>query len=97
MIEATPAHPQLAKRVELGGVVGILLQFVDPRVFRGFDGRGKIQQTTVQRGALLMFTASATGVSIEAPAAGAAAGVLKATVRQGPFEAALELRREAAP
>jgi hypothetical protein len=55
-----------------------------------FDG-------AVQRGAFLMLTASAAGVSIEAPAAGAAAGVLQATVRQGPFEAALELRREAAP
>lgn len=51
----------------------------------------------VQRGTLLMLKSSASGVSIEAPAAGAAAGALQATVRQGPFEAAVELRREAAP
>jgi hypothetical protein len=50
-----------------------------------------------QRGALLMLQSSATGVSIEAPAVGAAQGVLHATLRQGPFEAQFELKREAAP
>jgi hypothetical protein len=50
-----------------------------------------------QRGALLMLQSSATGVSIEAPAAGAAQGVLQATLRQGPFEAQFELKREVAP
>jgi hypothetical protein len=50
-----------------------------------------------QRGALLMLQSSTAGLSIEAPAAGAAQGVLQATLRQGPFEAVLVLTREATP
>lgn len=46
------------------------------------------------RGALLMLRANRADLSIEAPAAGAAQGVWRATIRQGPFETALELRRE---
>lgn len=51
----------------------------------------------LQRGALLMLKSSASDVSIEAPAAGAAQGVLQATLRQGPFEAQFEFKREATP
>lgn len=48
------------------------------------------------RGALLMLRADAADLRIDAPWADAASGVLRATLRQGPFEAAVELRREAA-
>jgi hypothetical protein len=48
-----------------------------------------------QRGALLMLRSNDAGLAIEAPVAGAAQGVLAATLRLGPFETALELRREA--
>lgn len=50
-----------------------------------------------QRGALLMLRAGGADLALEAPAAGAARGVLAATLRQGPFEAVFELRRESGP
>lgn len=49
-----------------------------------------------RRGALLMLRAEAADLRIDAPWADAAGGVLRATLRQGPFETQLELRREAA-
>lgn len=50
-----------------------------------------------RRGALLMLRADAADLRIDAPWADAAAGVLKAQLRQGPFETAVELRREPRP
>ncbi|MBL8331338.1 MAG: hypothetical protein JNJ71_21050 [Rubrivivax sp.] len=51
----------------------------------------------VQRGQLLMLRASAASLAIDAPAAGLAQGVLAASIRFGPFDAPLELRREQGP
>lgn len=55
-----------------------------------FDDAGR-------RGELVSLQANAAGLSIEAAAAPGADGTLQATLRQGPFEAPLVLRREAPP
>lgn len=49
------------------------------------------------RGALLVLRADEADLRLDAPWAEAAGGVLRAQLRQGPFEAAVELQREAAP
>jgi hypothetical protein len=51
----------------------------------------------VQRGQLWMLRAAAADISLIANAPRTASETLRATIRQGPFEAPLELRREVAP
>jgi len=102
---AVPLAPALAGvwrgRFDIGfGPREVTLRIAPPGAAMTIVGRRTTEVTfdeVLQRGAFLWLRANELDIAIEAPWASAAQGTLAATWLQGPFEAALTLRREAAP
>jgi hypothetical protein len=78
----------------------VTLRIVPPRATMTIAGRRTTELSfdeVRQVGGLLMLRSSEFDIAIEAPWATAAQGLMQAVWMQGPFEAALPLRREATP